>query len=180
MVNVLLVGGASPFGVVLAKKLRAVGAKVFIFDTKHVELDDIEFILGSLENALLVRRVVNECQVSGCFSLSILQSQNKVHFRQKNCTNSFIFECDLKIKFQITRLFFLPTSDGETNPGVVARQLFLNLTALIEEVRHNHSSTSTLPQVVHVSQYVENDKNCLLYKTAALSAEAFLHSYAIR
>jgi nucleoside-diphosphate-sugar epimerase len=63
MVNVLLVGGACEFGLVLAKKLRAVGAKVFIFDTKQADLDDVEFVLGSLDNSLLVRRVVNECQV---------------------------------------------------------------------------------------------------------------------
>ncbi|KAI6182114.1 NAD dependent epimerase/dehydratase family protein [Aphelenchoides bicaudatus] len=69
MVNVLLVGGANGFGIVLAKKLRAVGAKVFIFDTVRGELDDVEFVLGSLDNSLLVRRIVNECQITRLFFL---------------------------------------------------------------------------------------------------------------
>lgn len=63
MVSVLLVGGASGFGLVLAKKLRAVGAKVFIFDTHQADLDDVEFVLGSMDNSFLLRRVVNEMQV---------------------------------------------------------------------------------------------------------------------
>jgi short-subunit dehydrogenase involved in D-alanine esterification of teichoic acids len=82
MVNVLLVGGASAFGLILAKKLRAVGAKVFIFDTQQADLDDVEFVLGSLDNSLLIRRIVSECQASVC-SLSALL-QNKVHFRFLN------------------------------------------------------------------------------------------------
>lgn len=68
--NVLLVGGASAFGLVLAKKLRAVGAKVFVLDT-HLELDDdslddVEFVCGRPQNTDLVKRLITDCQVSEC------------------------------------------------------------------------------------------------------------------
>lgn len=61
----------------------------------------------------------------------------------------------------------------------MARQLLLNTTSLIEEVRNNHSPTASLPQVIHVAQIVENDENFSPYKAAILSTESFLHSYAI-
>jgi NAD(P)-dependent dehydrogenase (short-subunit alcohol dehydrogenase family) len=73
MVNVLLVGGATGFGIVLAKKLRAVGAKVFVVDSTRADLDDVNFIVGSVNNSSLIRRVVHECQVRN-FHCQLLQS----------------------------------------------------------------------------------------------------------
>lgn len=61
--NVLLVGGASSFVIVLAKKLRAVGAKVYILDENQADLDDVEFIYGKSCNTDLVKRIIEDYKV---------------------------------------------------------------------------------------------------------------------
>uniref|UniRef100_A0A1I7RLL1 Methionine adenosyltransferase 2 subunit beta n=1 Tax=Bursaphelenchus xylophilus TaxID=6326 RepID=A0A1I7RLL1_BURXY len=68
--NVLLVGGASEFGQVLAKKLRAVGAKVYILDTDVVDTDDdLEFIHGESCNTDLVQMIIKRCHITRLFLL---------------------------------------------------------------------------------------------------------------
>lgn len=170
MVNVLLVDGATGFGIVLAKKLRAVGAKVFVVDTTNPELDDVEFVLGSLNNSALIRRVVHECQVGFFASFLNCTTYPFLHFR---------ILCLTLRNFQITRLFLLPKITEDTNPASVARHLFLNTTEIIEEVRNSHSPTASLPQVIHIARITEANNDFSAYKAAVLSTESFLHSYSI-
>ncbi|CAD5205909.1 unnamed protein product [Bursaphelenchus okinawaensis] len=77
--NVLLVGGASDFGQVLAKKLRAVGAKVYILDTDQVDVDDdLEFIHGESCNTDLVKKIVTDCHITRLFLLPKINQNEDV------------------------------------------------------------------------------------------------------
>jgi hypothetical protein len=73
----------------------------------------------------------------------------------------------------------LPKISEDQNPSTVARQLLSNTTELIEEVRNTHSPTASLPQVIHVGRFTDDDDSFSAYKAAVLSTESFLHSYAI-
>ena len=97
MVNVLLVGGVCEFGAVLAKKLRAVGAHVYILDTLAADEiasadptsdgdTGIESVIGSPQNAPLVRRLIAECEVT--ILKTFLASQQNYNFFPDNATFS--------------------------------------------------------------------------------------------
>ncbi|KAI6179698.1 NAD(P)-bd-dom domain-containing protein [Aphelenchoides besseyi] len=141
MRNVLLIGGCSKFGLVLAKKLHSLGAHVHIYDNQKCELDGVEFVLGTPDNSFLIRRVVQECK--------------------------------------ITQIFLLPNPTEDEDAASVARKLLLSTTAVIDEVRQIHVESSSLPQVVHIGQFDSSPEVFSTYKTAILSVEAFLHSYAV-
>ncbi|KAI6219185.1 HTAFII28-like protein region [Aphelenchoides fujianensis] len=140
MVNVLVVGGSSPFGLVLAKKLH------YIYDTHIYEpqeteddLHAVKFIRGTPENAHLIRRVVSES----------------------------------------AELFLLPKPTEERDAAAVANRLLLGTTAMINEVRQIQAPKRPPPQVIHIGQIAEHEEKYSAYKTAVLSVEAFLHSYAV-
>ncbi|KAI6203780.1 hypothetical protein M3Y94_00596000 [Aphelenchoides besseyi] len=141
MRNVLLIGGCSKFGLVLAKKLHSLGAHVHIYDNQKCDLDGVEFVLGTPDNSFLIRRVVQECK--------------------------------------ITQIFLLPNPTEDEDAASVARKLLLSSTAVIDEVRQIHVESSSLPQVVHIGQFDSSANVFSAYKTAILSVEAFLHSYAV-